>query len=161
VHDIDLTLRREFLKKPTRADRFNDTNAYLDKMSDEDQRRAKSDILGSNVLYSLFGIKHLSYLVVDAHLSFFGEQKRYGSKLVEDHEAILRITGLLTNDLKLEYESGYGNEDMCDCCGGFRSHILNSKQFGICDKCEKEHRHRNEAFWERRNEFIIEETWID
>lgn len=160
MDDIDLTLRKEFLKNSTRRDRFDDTNAYLDKMGHQDQRRAKGDILNESSIYDLLGIRSLKSFVVDAHHDFFTEDRQFGYNELEGAEAILRITNILTNDLRLEYDSGYGREDCCDCCGNFRSPILNSQQYGLCDKCEKDYQLRTMDFWERRNEFITD-RWID
>lgn len=159
MYKIDLTLRREFLKNPSRQDRFDDTNSYLNKMGYEDQRRAKLSILGIDD----FKINFLNFIINrDINLEFFKEDDnlKYSNNEITLHESIFRITGVLTNTLSLEYDTGYGREEYCDCCGGFRSSILNAKPYGICDKCEKEYRTRNEEFWERRQN-LTEETWID
>lgn len=157
MDNIDLTLRKEFLKKSTRLTRYDDTNRYIDKLGYEDQRRAKIDILASdNFKINMFGIK----LSFPSHHDFFEEDKKYGWREYELHETILKITGVLTKTLKIEHDSGYGDENACDCCGGFRSHILNSEKYGICDTCEKGYRFKNSEFWERKRDFILE-TWVD
>lgn len=152
---IDLTLRREFYKNPTRRDLYDDTNAYNNKLGYEDQRRAKLEILNHDEFK--LGNFFPSY---EAHHEFFDEEKKKGWKEYDANESIFRITGVMTDTLKMEYDAGYGSEDICDCCGGFRSHILNSERYGICDDCEKSYRLRNEDFWERKQDFIVE-TWID
>ena|SRR5215217_7994751 len=157
MDNIDLTLRREFTENSNRRDRYDDTNAYMDRLGSEDQRRSKLHILGFDIFKNvMFGLS-ISY---SEHHDFFKEDKKSGYNEIEPHEDALRITGLLTNRLKMEYDSGYGNEDTCDCCGGFRSTILNCEKFGICDSCQKGYRLRSNDFWERKQDFIIE-TWVD
>lgn len=157
MNNIDLTLRREFYKNPSRRDLYDDTNRYNDSLGSEDQRRAKLAILNYDEFKSGLFAFSISY---SEHHDFFKEDKKIGWEEYDNHENILKITGILTSTLKMEYDAGYGNEDRCDCCGGFRSHILNSEKFGICDSCEKGYRFRNNEFWERKQDFIIE-MWVD
>lgn len=160
MREIDLTLRKEFLKNPTPQDRFEDTNSYLNKMGYEDQRRAKADILG----FDDFKKRMLSFILPCwQYLEFFKEDNdgKYNiSSDINTHEDIFRITGVLTNTLKLEYYAAYGSENVCDCCGGFRSSLLNAQSYTLCDRCEKDFRDQKETFWERRPR-LTEEIWID
>lgn len=155
---IDLTLRKEFVKNPTRRNSFDDTVAYDNKMGYEDQRRSKASILGFDSVIHFY-IQNIS--PIKEHLEFFGENKyKICESSIDLHEDIYRITGVMTEHLRMEYDSGYGSEDTCDCCGGYRSAILNSERYGTCDKCNKEYKYRNEHFWERRNETFVD-NWID
>lgn len=157
MENIDLTLRADFIKVPDRRRMFDNDIQYDDKMGHKDQRRARLEILGDDPFTGIFGIKFLENF---SHLKFFGDEENTSWEELKGHEDILRITNILTNALKLEYDAGYGNENLCDCCGGFKSHILNSQQYGLCDNCEKYSKYRNEKFWERK-ETLFEETWID
>lgn len=152
---IDLTLRKEFTSNPSRRDQYDDTMQYNNALDYKDQRRSKLDILGFDDFKFKFGIIDLQ-----EHHAFFGDKENKGWEELKLHEAILNITGLLTKTLKLEYDAGYGSEYTCDCCGGFRSSILNSQKYGLCDRCERHSKYRNEKFWERK-ETLFEETWID
>lgn len=151
---IDLTLRREFTSNPRLH--FEDTRIYESKLGYEDQRRAKLSILSLDTFYSIWGIKITS----NQHEDFFDRsQKIKTDSTIQLHEDVHRITGMLTKYLAMEYDAGYGREDVCDCCGGFRSRVLNSFRYGLCDRCNKEDQLDNKNFWERRPSF--QEAWID
>lgn len=149
---IDLTLRGEFRKDSNRQ--FDDTRRYKQNIGHEDQRRSKLHILDIDAMVMFFGRD----MIIHQYEDFFTEYKHNHLDL-RIHEDIRRITGLLTNWLKEEYDSGYGNDNVCDCCGHFRSSILNSRRFGLCNKCERFHQMDNRHFWERT--FRLEENWID
>ena len=153
---IDLTLRKEFTANANRRQQFDDTVQYNEKLDYKDQRRAKRAILSHESPW-FFGFT----VFTKDHLEFFGDNNKRGWEEFNLHETILSITGVLTKTLKLEYDSGFGNENTCDCCGGFRSEILNSQKYGLCDRCERTNKFRNVNFWERREDFAFEETWID
>lgn len=143
MHNIDLTLRKDLLKKSTRRDLYDDTNRYLDKLGYSDQHRSMNDILG----YNKFKLKILKTIYEKGHSEFFTKDTRFKCSELEINENIFRITGLLTSFLKMEYEAGFGTENRCDCCGQFRSNIFNSDTYSLCNKCD---RSNDSEFWERR-----------
>lgn len=150
---IDLTLRGEFTD--SERPRFDDARIYEDKLGHKDQRRAKKEILNVDTFLFLFSIK----IDRKEHVEFFEGRGMKNDPTIQDHENILRITGILTSYLKMEYDAGYGSEDTCDCCGGYRNQHLNSFRYGLCEKCVRFEQLDNKHFWDRRERFS--EIWVD
>ena len=153
MQNIDLTLQGEF--HDNRSLKYDTEVAYLDVMGYKDQRRAKSAILGVDSTFSFFNF----HIETNEHLEFFGDKENKGWEELQYHEKIYDILGIMTETLHQEYDSGYGSENVCDCCGGFNSNILNMTLSHLCDKCSRYDKYNNKHFWEP--ESLTTDNWID
>lgn len=155
MENIDLTLEGLFTSE-RKGRRFDDEERYSNALDYKDQRRAKTDILGiDDYIFKFLGIT----LEKKEYLTFFGDTEKNELNRVKEHETIYDITGIMTEDLKQEYDSGFGSENICDCCGGFISEILNKDISWLCDNCAKTGKYRNEHFWEDKKPTF--DNWID
>lgn len=155
MEQIDLTLRGEFSKDSSRS--FDDTRQYEVNLGYKDQGSAKKRIL--NKKESFFFDFDIYYVEIQHEEFFRFKNQKNNEEHWQSQEAIERITGILTKELKMEYACGFGEENVCDCCGSFVSPILNRCKSWLCEKCEKGYFMDNNKFWNKPERF--EEEWID